>query len=444
MPHRTIQDIEKAFNISSLETGRGIPIWPMLKDKIYFELLRNKFHYSSDKRTRNKIQLLKNTLYGLRSLVRFPYYKYYFFQNTNKRLLWNSKFFDPYFDAWADKVGQDSSVFVEFATSNYFRSSDVHSKNIVSDLPFYLMAKMISIFIFPKIKKKEVLDEILSSNGIQLGYSRVLREKLGTYYLYKFLFRVSKPRAIFVLSSFSKIPLVLAAKKLGITVYEAQHGYIGDSHPFYNTQIKFPQAYPDYLFSFGKYERENSNNLIFSRENIIPTGSFELETRNSKPIPEPLQRLNNDFVSIYCITLQTIKEPELLGCILPFARDNRNHLFIICPKDLSKEYDRYLEQENLMLFPEYSVYDILKISDYNITIFSTTAVEAEYFGVKVIFYNASELSRKYYPIEKMNAIVLEENEYLNEEALRSFSSRKSQKYFCKDYLSNVENTTLQI
>ena len=443
MSRNILELIESKHAVENVRLNNDLRIWPLLRERMYFYDLKRRLDYSSKKRTRKASQLARNFFYGFVNLFRLRKFDYLCFENTNKRILVDGKFYDIYFDAWADKLGQPKSLFIEFAHYRHYPKNKVHSKNIVSDLPFKLGSSLFSFFVFPKIKNGEVLEEIKMESGIALNMSKELKHQLGEYYFYRFLFGWIKPKAVFVLSSFSKTSIVMAAKNRGVKVYEAQHGFIGESHPFYHVKEKrFDESYPDALFSFGNYEVENNDHFIFKPDQIIPIGGLELEHLKSKKAPKALGELRDRYNTIFCITLQGLKEDEVIRSTLEFSRKNPDSLFILCPKNRSNDYSEYLKNPGYRL-SEHSIYEILKIADYNITIFSTTAVEGVTMGAKTIFYNVDNLSKKYFDISKLGGSVVEDGEFLSAKHLTD-STGPVEPYYINGYFANVENHKLNL
>jgi hypothetical protein len=275
-----------------------------------------------------------------------------------------------------------------------------------------------------------------------VSLNKEIRLKLAEVYTFKFFFKLVKPKAIFVLSSFTKVGIVIAAKELGIKVYEAQHGFMGDSHPFYSAKKHFKEAYPDYLLSFGTYEKQNKiSDLIFSSNQIIPIGSFQLELIKNHTTHQELLNLKDDYQVIFCVTLQAIKEEKILNWVSKEAEIHKDWLFVLRPKNRDFDYSDSVKKSNVVLLNDFTIYEVLKISDYNITIFSTTAVEGVFLGAQPIFYNINNLSREYFDIEKMQALLIEEGEMIDEEQLGSEKKMK-QSFFIEDYMDNVKNTEL--
>jgi len=167
--------------------------------------------------------------------------------------------------------------------------------------------------------------------------------------------------------------------------------------------------YPDKLLAFGTIERTSpAEHFIFSPNQIIPIGSFYLEHIKNEFESEELSSLKQSYTKVFCVALQTVKEQELLAWISELARDHDDWLFILKPRNYEYlDYSEYTERENINLYPNYSVYELLKYSDYCITIYSTVAVEASMFDVKTLFYNIDGLSLKYFDTDKMFASVID-------------------------------------
>lgn len=437
-----LDTIESTCKVEKITLLNGRQIWPLLRQKIIFEKIRESLGYDNKLRTRNKKQLVKNFFYGIKHLFHLKKFDFVFFNNTDKRILVDEKYYDIFFDAWADKVSQEKSLFIEWAKEAHINSSEVHSSNIISDLPFKLLIAFVSKFVNTKLKNEALLNEIIDSNKLSPSIKNDLKTKLAETYVFKFFFRIIKPKAVFILSSFTKVSIVVAAKELGIKVYEAQHGYIGDAHTFYNAEKQFKEAYPDYLLSFGTYEKQKANPaLIFKPEQIVPVGSFQLELIKKHTTPKELLNLQSKYSLVFCVTLQSIKEEEVLNWVLREAQRHTDWLFVIRAKKGDMEYSTYTQQDNIIECNDFSIYEVLKISDYNITIYSTTAIEGMFLGAAPIFFNVNNLSKNHFDVKKMNAIVVEEDELLTTDNLNK-QAKKEHTFFVENYMENVNKTNL--
>ena len=80
-----------------------------------------------------------------------------------------------------------------------------------------------------------------------------------SYWMYKQLFKIKKPKLIIVNCGhyLTDIPLISAAKSLGIKTAEYQHGYVGLAHPAYNYHknifSKINEYLPEYFLTHGEY-----------------------------------------------------------------------------------------------------------------------------------------------------------------------------------------------
>lgn len=123
-----------------------------------------------------------------------------------------------------------------------------------------------NINLFLSYLNKNFPDKIPSSqeNKIKnslLVYANRLDSSLMIYTL---LFKRIKPKLVFVEDGHylgEQLPIILAAKKLGIEVGEFQHGYVGLAHRSYNFSSKIQplikQYLPDYFLTYGKYWSDN-------------------------------------------------------------------------------------------------------------------------------------------------------------------------------------------
>lgn len=221
----TLIKIETQYDVAAIKLNAQTPLWPLLRQRIIFEEMKERLGYSNKLRTRNKKQLFFNFFVGFRNLLRLPRFDYLFFNNTDKRVLKDDKYFDIFFDAWADKYGQKRSLFIEWAKEKHYRKKQNYSLNVASDLPLKLLHGIAKKLSRPNIVGSDVLHQIIKENNLGDWVFDEIKSKYAEIQLYKFLFRWSKPKAVFVLSSFTKMPVVMAAKQLKIKVIEAQHGY---------------------------------------------------------------------------------------------------------------------------------------------------------------------------------------------------------------------------
>lgn len=437
-----LEEIETKYAVEDIILSNGIRAWPLLRQALYFKIQNKELGYSNKLRTRNKRQLLTNLFYGFKNLFFLSKFDYVFFNNTEKRKLYNGLLFDIYADAWADKLGQNKSLFIEWATSSHLPKSKVHSQHIVSDLVLKSLEAFYKPTVKIRIKNEHLLKAIEKEFEIKLDYKNILKASLAQYKAYLFIFKIIKPKAVFVLSSFTKAGICYAVKKLNIPLYEYQHGYIGAGHPFYHAVKKFPDFYPDYLLSFGNSEKSKGyKTLIVDSQSIIPIGSLQLELAKKEPIPKKLIEIVKKYNKCFCVTLQAIKDESILKWIEKEARLHKDWLFIVRPKNNTFDLTHFVNQNNIKLLSEFSTYEVLKISNYNISIFSTTVIEGIFLGAKPILYNIDGLPAKYFDIDKADIAIIEPEEQIKESHLLKTGIFEVV-YFEKNYFDKVDETKL--
>ncbi len=213
------------------------------------------------------------------------------------------------------------------------------------------------------------------------------------YYL-KLLSKL-KPKLIFLINAYNyaNMALVLAAKKLGITTIELQHGFIREDHPGYIwDSVKSHQLFPDYFFSYGEYFTNllKKRSAIFDESQIITCGAYSIE----KKLTELLQKRRNNEESkkvIYITSQWSIREklkPFVLKLsdILPgeYVIKYKTHPL---EKDTGKFYSEFKNAKNIILLenPNINSLDLMPEAAVHSTAYSTSFMEANFMGIPNIF-----------------------------------------------------------
>ncbi len=409
------------MNLSEIENYLGdqllkvkykkIKIWLLLRIKVKLALVYTETNKNFEIRTKNRVKLLKNLFYGFTSLFNLSKYSYIFFSNTNKRYLINNKYFDSYFDSIADRLGQRNSLFIEFAEKNHVPRSKIYSTNIISDLPFKVISLLLEKLIrIGSIQNTQIIKKIISENKLNINLNKEIREQISQYLLYRALFKIIKPKTIFVICYYSKLPMVFAAREIGIPVYEVQHGVINENNEYYNTIFKDNEIYfPNHLLAYGEDLIEKTpSNFIFKKDKIIPVGNYYLNYIKEGFTNSYLNSLKEKYQKIVCVTSQGLYYDVLMDYIKNLAIKHERYLFIIRPK-----YDEPIihnQLSNIILLEQFDIYQILKYSDINITIYSMVAIEADFMGINNMLLNINNLSKTYLPND-INALIVNPDSY---------------------------------
>ncbi len=392
-------EFENKYNQKLLSVRyKHINLWLLLRIKFKLASVLSETNYNFNIRTSRKLELVKNLVYGIFHIFKLFRFEFLFFSNTEKRIKINDKYFDVFFDKISDILGRERSLYIEFAENKHIPHKQIHSAFSMSDLPFKVFSKIVSFFV--NINRGEgvnVLEEISKELNLSICIKRELKLLIGEYYVYKFLFKLHKPKGIFVICYYSKMPLVLAAREVGITVYEAQHGVINENNDYYNSLFsRFEMYFPSHLLSFGEdLVLSTPEYFIFSKKQIFPIGSFYLNYIKMNFTDDYLNRLREEYDKVVCVTSQGIYFDELMSFIEVLSEHYPKFIFVLRLKR-DENPIKYL-RSNIILLNQYDIYQVLKYSDYNVTIYSMVAIEANFFGVCNVLLNVNGLSQKYLP-----------------------------------------------
>src|SRR5699024_8812124 len=381
-------ELEKKFKVEAL-TFKGLKVWPIIRSNIYFQYLGKKYDFDSNKR--KYWAALKSIFYGLRKLL-LKKTRYILFNNTNKRMLIDGKYFDIYFDSIADTLGQDKCLFIEWSAGSYKPYKKLYSEHVVSDAIFKFASRIMSYLI--RASSNKDIKEICNKFGLHYNYVKDIKTKYSLYILYRYYLKISNPKKIFLISYYTKMPLVIAANELDIEIIELQHGLINTSHHGYYTKKKFTEEYyPDKLFAYGSnLVNSYSDDFIFERNKIFPVGFFYLEYIKKEYKNSYLQELKDKYNQIICVTLQNINVSSIIDCVNVLANKYSEKLFVIRFK---KDVTYRSNKKNVVTLNGYDVYQVLKYSSINITIYSTVAIEASFLEVGSVLLNYDGLSEKH-------------------------------------------------
>jgi hypothetical protein len=170
--------------------------------------------------------------------------------------------------------------------------------------------------------------------------------------VYRFFFHWNKPKNIFMVCSYGKEPIVMAAKRLRIPVVELQHGVVTNYHLGYSVAPgQHKLSFPDYFLTFGDYW-VNSVNYSIDDNNIIPIGYpyFTREIQNYRGVEKKNQ--------IIFISQGTIGK-KLSELAIKFAHEVNSSVEVVY-KLHPGEYDRWkIEYKGLFESQEHGVLSVI-------------------------------------------------------------------------------------
>jgi len=158
--------------------------------------------------------------------------------------------------------------------------------------------------------------------------------------LYRQLLRRIRPRYLLLITAYFNYPIVAAAKELGITVVEFQHGVIDRHHSGYSwtayaRPYKAAMPIPDRLFLYGRFwQDELAANGFWDRE-LRPVGSLRMDQYCQAQIERPARE------KLFVVTTQNIDADPLIAFLKDFVALARERLaFRLVIKLHPGEYDK--------------------------------------------------------------------------------------------------------
>ena len=399
-----LQEIEKKYPVDKIYLN-GEPIWPLLKISFY-SILNDKYSENPElgrirkKPFFQKLKLVKNIFYGWRNWLK----KYDYFAISTSRegviKIINGKYYDRLIDPIIDEMKNNDFLYIEMPYRKHYNIKTVHTKNIVSYYPITLISYLFEKLSIGKYNLigSEILNAIKKDYNIGIDDDKLIKIYLAEYRVFRFIFQYMKPKAIFIVCHYNYFGAIKAAKELGITIIEVQHGRIDREHPAYNFGIKTSKSlFPDYLFAYGKKDVANfSNSYLIDQKNVIPIGSYYIDYLKESFLPDiTFQNTLNKYSISVGITLQNTVEKQTIDFVKEAAILDSSILFILIPRQpVNRDFSKLDLPDNVLVITYKDFYEIMMYVDYHSTVYSTCALEAPSFGVQNIMININDLSRK--------------------------------------------------
>jgi hypothetical protein len=445
--YEKFKNLEKEYSVEKI-VHKNEQIWSFLRYSYHFETLlelRKEHIESTNQRFIKKLFLIiKNFFYGFQYW--FKSYDYFIFSSSNLRIDINGKKFDKSFDKMTEILGVNKFLYIEDPVPSHFSQKNVYSKYIVSRNSISFVSSFLFkiYFLFKNNKFKiKLLDEINTNENLDVNYQKIINKFIFNKNIMKLLFKIYKPKAIFISCYYGKEYIIKAASELGIKTIEIQHGSIGRNHFAYNINKKFDISYfPDVLLSFGKYDKEciqKNNYNPFSK--IYAIGNYGLEIIKNNAIPKELENLSKSYSKSISISTQYPIESDLAKFIKKIAILHPNIGFLFSLRHFPKTYyNNFNMPRNVHLFHgEFSCYDILKASSVHLSCYSTCALEALFFDKISILVNINNLAENSieYNLNKNLYLINDLSGF--KEVLESKFINEKNIFYTKGYIDNISS-----
>ena len=243
------ENIEKKFLLDNHKI-KNINWWDFSRYIIYEQLLSrlnlNGFQFFINKKQNSKRTFFKKYSDYIIKFLSFFYYvlsmksPIWIKQNTNlvfghprrifEKNMYIDKYTDPFIEIFQKKI--NFTVIENPLGSNHLSPSK--TKNLFYGDFFIFFSKILSIFLLKRISDsdehflKKIENDFENNFKIKIKLLNTIRELLPIYkaelIVYKYFFKIKKPKNILVVNSIGYESMIEAAKSLKITTYELQHG----------------------------------------------------------------------------------------------------------------------------------------------------------------------------------------------------------------------------
>lgn len=410
------------MNIRDIEQGlshdrfyfMGTYVFPLIKQELLLSRLsehREQFPRVKPKpraKFRSLVSILGNA-FRLLSQDRLKHCKYLFVDSgSSRRYNKDGISYSIYCDFIIEKLVPEISLLLELPSEKFIPDSGIATGNIYHpDLDFVWMFVK-SLFSRSGFSETEHMISELDRFGLKVPKKEVnrllKRFRLYSQWADKILRKVS-PEYMFIVSPYSyiRMALVRRCKARGIPVIELQHGQVSRQHHGYMYKhLENRDLIPDYFFAYGPYYGDllKEHSVIYPPEHIFNTGNLFLEEK-----PQLDTGLYSQVVKaagtrkILLISSQTTTREEMKRVASYLVNAKQDKLFVIYkphPKEIdpAEFYSGLSQHPNFYLAdsPELNSLDLLRISDFHMTVYSTVFMEAYYFRVPTLFYHMEAFS----------------------------------------------------
>jgi len=383
-------------------------IWSLIRFNIYRELMKLTGEFDDAQDTPKKISVVLNIFKQVPNMI----FKNPFSGkeadilvfNHERRIKIKDRFYCAYTDLIIDQLSKTSSYII---IEEKYKES--HYQPIPNDKVLYMdyidLLILLRVHILKSIRKrKDNIDKIQyiidiikkefnisldESKWIKLINSHLFQYKLKYKYLKKIIRRVN-PKVILEVVSYRFTNLIVnsVAKELGIPTIEMQHGTMGKDHIAYNYLKKeIMYTFPDRIFLFGRYWKENSR-LPLQDEDIVNVGwTFY----NNKLLKYKHSKKNNGKIVLLFISQGTIGKrlSEIAASLYNLVEEDKYHIiFKLHPGEYRRWISEYTELRNtgieIIDTSNEDIHYYFNQADYQIGVYSTAIFEGLGYGLKTL------------------------------------------------------------
>lgn len=430
--HTHFFNFEKKHDLFNNKIGK-LFFWDVIRFDIYYKLLFDSFDENNNKpkSLQSKVHILKS-VYSFFVFILFKKCDYLFF-TTSRNKDKQSKYFDQNLEDILCEFPNNSFLFESFEKEG----AKLLHKNILFN-PIYVFRKVFKVF-FGTYKFSNLIDTIkLEYNECNLNnqdVNNLISNFKIDYNYYSIVFKLKKPKIIFVTQNGIQKGLFAAAKRYNIPTVEVQHGIIDEGHLAYNysKEIEYREGQlilPTYFFSFSSFW---TNDLFFPVKEIVSVGNnyFYNQTEEKNTLKVEVDGLLVASSGVFGENLKNLTL-ELAQRTSEVPLYFKLHPSQFCDKEY---YINAFEKfNNVSVYTnEKSIGDLLQISKAILVIQSTALYEAYHVKKTGIIYKKQTYKRNRHVFDLPNiflannadeVIVALENRFVEQEKYRDLFFKK--------------------
>ena len=347
-------------------------------------------NYKTNK-LKNIFILLRNSLYGFKNIFRTC--DAIFFSTSKERIydgdISISKNINEIYKNYKNPL------LVEHAFDDmHFYKKKIFEKNLLSLTLLDLLSRILikTKFLKYKLSGEDIISSINNKYNLKFDIAIHAERFISDYYVFKFFLKYKKPKILYITVWYGYGPIVKAAKDLGITTVEVQHGGIDKDHYSYNmNKIIDSSHYPEFILTYSKYFANFFNKHEIIANNIFKAKAIGSYLENMKRNPNISRDDFKDFKHVVSMSATTSNSKIEYDLLDKLSDELKDIMFIYIPR----RKNDFKNKKNLKVTKKLTAVNYFSISDLHITVRSTTMYEAAFFGKKTLIYTPFIETKKF-------------------------------------------------
>jgi hypothetical protein len=399
---RKIENIENEYDVDSITLEDSTKIWNLLRVILAAYIIGSDYIKNERKNKIKKIIfLLKESISKNKLPKNVDICAVSDVESQKKR---GKKYYDIYTDSLNEII---NNYFILDWPSAKAERYPVEKNHVPLKIPLPILIRKI-IPYKPSIKKIDILKKIIIdfSREYNLDEEKLEKHILESIVIFKIIKNTMKgkikrinPKIVLVRAAYGRFQMgvVQACKELGIKTIELQHGLIYEHHYGYIKKQKSENydCVPDFIFTWGDFFSDIiKKGYLFRKECIISVGFPYLENKSI------VEYKDEDKINDFCkrfkkIVLVSGQKTEYIDNFIRKAAEKEKKIGYIYKPHPRDERDLRFEEENIKLMERNrDIYSLFKYADVNLTVMSTTMLEALFFGLPSIAIKSDDVDIK--------------------------------------------------